>query len=69
MNQRKKIGFSVLDVILFVLAAVCVLATVFQSQIRSFLGRADGETVEITFLVENVTEEAHNHPEAGEVLW
>ena len=68
MKQKRKIGFSVLDVVLFILAAVCVVSTVFQSQIRAFLGRGEGKVVEITFLVENVTEEAHNHPSAGEEM-
>lgn len=66
--KKKKIGFSVLDVALLVLVAVCVLSTVFQKQIHRFLGQEEKESVEVTFLVENVTEAARNHPRSGEVV-
>lgn len=66
--KKRKIGFSVLDMVLLVLAAACILSSVFQDQIRSFLGESKGEKVEITFLVENVTEEGKNHPLAGEEI-
>ncbi len=68
MIRKKKIGFSVLDMVLLVLVAVCILSTVFHDQIRVFLGAGEEETVEITFLVENVTKEARNHPVSGEEI-
>ena len=68
MNRKKKIGFSVVDLILILLIAACVLTSVFGEQIRRFLGRETGTVVEYTFLIENVTEEAMNHPETGEML-
>ncbi|MBR2616126.1 MAG: DUF4330 family protein [Clostridia bacterium] len=68
MTRKSRIGFSVLDLVLVVLVAACILSTVFQDQIRGFLGTDSGENVEVTFLVEKVTEEARNHPEAGETV-
>ncbi len=68
MKTGRKIGFSVLDLILLILAASCVLSAVFQTQIRAFLGADAGEKIEYTFLIENVTKEARNHPVAGEEL-
>ncbi len=64
--KKRKIGFSVLDMVLLVLVAMCILSSVFQEQIRSFLGNHKEEMAEITFLVENVTTTAKNHPLAGE---
>lgn len=69
MMKKKKIAFSVLDLIFLVLVAVLILSTVFQDQVRSFLGETDDKKVEITFLVENVTESARNHPVAGEKIY
>lgn len=68
MIRKKKIGFSVLDVVLLVLVAVCILSSVFHEQIRLFLGAGETEEVEITFLVEKVTAEARNHPVSGEEI-
>ena len=68
MMQRKKIGFAVVDMILLVLAAACILSVVFQDQLQSFFGQDEGYEVEITFLVENVTQKGKNHPVAGEEI-
>lgn len=68
MNQKKKFIFSALDVVLLTLLTVCVLSTVFQKQIHRFLGQEEKEAVEVTFLVENVTEAARNHPRSGETV-
>ncbi|MBR3836895.1 MAG: hypothetical protein IKJ74_02005 [Clostridia bacterium] len=66
MIRKRKIGFSVLDVVILTLVAACILSTVFQDQLRTFLGQSDGVAVEVTFLVENVTEASRNRPLAGE---
>jgi len=68
VNRKRKIGFSIVDLILILLIGACVLTSVFGDQIRRFLGRETGTVVEYTFLIENVTEEAMNHPETGEML-
>jgi len=69
MNRRKKrIGFSVLDMVLILLVLACILSSVFQDQIRSFLGEEIGPRVEYTFLIQNVTKEAKNHPLIGEEI-
>ena len=64
--KKSKIGFSVIDLVLLTLAVACVLSVVFRDQLRSFLGEEEKTEVEYTFLIENVTEEAKNHPVAGE---
>ena len=67
MKQKKrKIGFSVLDLILLSLVGTLIVSVVFQNQIRSFLGEEEKVSLEYTFLIENVTKEAKNHPVAGE---
>ena len=66
MIRKRKIGFSVLDVVILTLVAACILSTVFQDQLRAFLGQDDGEAVEVAFLVENVTDASRNRPLAGE---
>ncbi len=66
--KKSKFGFSVVDLILLTLAVACVLSVVFQNQIRAFLGEEEKVELEYTFLIENVTEEAKNHPVAGEEL-
>ena len=66
--KQNKIAFSVLDLILLILVSACFLSAVFQSQIRSFFGQEEGETVEVTFLIEHVTQKGKNHPVAGEKL-
>lgn len=66
MREKKKIGFSVLDIVLLGLVVACVLTTVFQEQIRIFLGEREEVSVEVTFLVEHVTDGARNHPVSGE---
>ena len=68
MIRKQKIGFAVVDMILLVLALSCVLSAVFQDQLRSFFGQEKGQEVEITFLVENVTQKGKNHPVAGEEI-
>ena len=69
MNKKIKLGFSVLDVFLIVLAAVCVLSFVFRDQIRGFLSGEEGVEVEYTFLVQNASQEARNIPEVGEEMY
>ena len=69
MKEKKKIGFSVLDIVLMVLVAACVLSTVFQEQIRTFLGERVEVSAEVTFLVEHVTDGARNHPVSGEEVF
>lgn len=64
--KKRKIGFSVVDLILLILAVSCVLSVVFQDQLRSFFGEEEKVELEYTFLIENVTEAARNHPVAGE---
>ncbi len=68
MMEKKKIGFAVVDMILVVLALACILSVVFRDQIQSFFGQDRGEEIEITFLVENVTQKGKNHPTAGEEI-
>lgn len=65
-TKKSKIGFSVIDLVLLTLAVSCVLSVVFQDQLRSFLGEEEKTEVEYTFLIENVTDAARNHPVAGE---
>ncbi len=67
-TKNRKIGFSVIDLVLLTLAVACVLSVVFQDQLRSFLGEEEKTEIEYTFLIENVTDEARNHPVAGEKL-
>ena len=64
-KKKSKIGFSVLDVLLLVLAAVCVLSFVF----RDFLSGDEGVEIEYTFLIQNASEQARNCPEKGEELF
>ena len=66
--NKKNFVFSALDVVLLTLVAVCILSTVFQKQIHRFLGQEEMDAVEITFLVENVTDAARNHPKSGETV-
>jgi hypothetical protein len=67
-NKKSRFGFSVVDLVLFILIASCLLSSVFQDQIRSFLGDEEGVAVEYTFLIENVTVAARNHPSYGEEI-
>jgi hypothetical protein len=67
--DKRRIGFSVVDIVLVVLIAACILTAVFQNQIRTFFQQEGAVTVELTFLVENVTEKANNYPQAGEKLY
>lgn len=66
--QKNKIAFSILDLILIVLALSCLLSAVFRDSIRSFFGEETKETLRVVFLVENVSEPAHNHPKSGEEI-
>lgn len=68
LKKREKVGFSVIDAILLVLAAVCILSSVFRTQIRDFLSNEEGVQIEYTFLVENVSEGAKNRPSVGEEI-
>lgn len=65
-NKKRRIGFSVVDLVLLTLAVACVLSVVFQDQLRAFLGEEEKTEIEYTFLIENVTDEARNHAVAGE---
>jgi len=67
-KKRTKAGFFVLDFVLILLVASCVVSAVFQTQLRAFFGEEKKPQIEITFLVENVTEEARNRPLVGEML-
>lgn len=70
MTKRKsKIGFSVLDVFLILLVAVCILSFVFRDQIRGFLSGEEGVKIEYTFLIQNVDEKSRNYPKVGEELF
>ncbi len=68
MIRKRKIGFAVVDMILLVLALSCILSVVFQDQLQTFFGQDNRQEVEITFLVENVTQKGKNHPIAGEEI-
>ena len=68
-KKNSIIGFSVLDLFLVLLAAVCILSFVFRDQIRGFLGGEEGVRIEYTFLIQNVSEKARNLPKAGEELF
>lgn len=71
MNTKEKqsiFGFSVLDVILFVLIAVGILSYAFREPIRDFLDGDPGVSIEYTFLIENASPEAKNIPRRSEVL-
>lgn|GEM_PF-1570336 len=67
-NRKYKIGFSVLDVFLLVLATVCILSFVFRDQVRGFLSGEEGVEVEYTFLIQNASDQARNTPEVGEEM-
>ena len=67
--DKRRIGFSVVDIALLVLIAACILTAVFQNQIRNFFQQEGAVTVKLTFLIENVTEKANNYPTAGEKLY
>ncbi len=68
-NEKQSIfGFSVLDVILFVLIAVSILSYAFREPIRDFLSGEQGVEIEYTFLIENASPEAKNMPLRSEVL-
>ena len=69
MNKKLKIGFSVLDVFLIVLAAVCALSFVFRDQVRGFLSGEEGVEIEYTFLVQNASEQARNIPAVGDQMY
>lgn len=69
MKAKKRIGFSVMDLILVVLLLAGILTGLFSDRIRRFLGREEVPEIEYTFLVENVTETARNHPLSGEEIF
>ncbi len=68
-KQKSKIGFSVLDLFLILLAAVCILSFVFGDQIRGFLSGEEEVKIEYTFLIQNVSEKARNFPATGEEIF
>ncbi len=68
-NKKRKLGFSVLDGILLVLFAFCILSTVFYTQIQNFFGSEKKEEIEYTFLVESVSDHAKNYPREGEEIF
>ena len=68
-NKKRKLGFSVLDGILLVLFAFCILSTVFYTQIQNFFGSEKKEEIEYTFLIESVSDFAKNYPKEGEEIF
>ena len=68
-KKQSKIGFTVLDMFLVLLAVVCILSFVFRDQIRGFLSGEEGVKIEYTFLIQNVDERARNYPKIGEELF
>ncbi len=68
-NRKSKIGFSVLDMFLVLLAAVCVLSFVFRDQIRGVLSGDEGVEIEYTFLIQNASEQSRNRPTVGDELF
>ena len=68
-KKKSRIGFTVLDVFLVLLAAVCILSFVFRDQIRGFLSGEEGVKIEYTFLIQNADEKARNYPKVGEELF
>ena len=69
MKEKKNaVGFSVLDIILLILATVCILSAVFRTQIHHFLGQEEQISVQYTFLIQNASKEARNYPEIGEEI-
>lgn len=70
MEKRKsKIGFSVLDMFIILLAALCVLSFIFRDQIRGVLSGDEGVKIEYTFLIQNASEKARNCPTVGEKIY
>lgn len=68
-KSNSKIAFSVLDMFIILLAAVCVLSFVFRDQIRGILSGDEGVKIEYTFLIQNASEKARNCPSVGEKLF
>lgn len=68
-KRNSKIAFSVLDMFIILLAAVCVLSFVFRDQIRGILSGDEGVKIEYTFLIQNASENARNCPSVGEELF
>lgn len=68
-KRNSKIAFSVLDMFIILLAAVCVLSFVFRDQIRGILSGDEGVKIEYTFLIQNASEKARNCPSVGEELF
>ncbi len=68
-SRKRKLGFSILDGVILVLFAFCILSTVFYTQIQNFFGSEKKEEVEYTFLIEGVSEQAKNYPQEGEELF
>lgn len=68
-TNKRALGFSVIDIILLLLVAVCILTAVFRTQLHHFLGREEQVQVEYTFLVRNASEDAKNYPKEGEEIY
>ena len=70
MKKNKRVsGFSVIDIILLILVAVCILTAVFRTQLHHFLGREEQVQAEYTFLVRNASDDAKNYPKEGEEIF
>jgi len=67
-KRDSKVGFSVLDIFLFLLVAICILSFVFRDQIRGFLSGDEGVKIEYTFLIQEASEKSRNIPEVGEEI-
>lgn len=68
MKEKSKFGFSLLDIVLVVLAVACIVSVLFRDQLQSFFGREEGTEIEYTFLVENVMNGTNNAPQKGEEI-
>ena len=73
MKNKKRtprhFGLTVVDLVLLILVLAAIGSTVFDRQIRSFLGEEQEITVEYTFVVQNVTAFSVNRPTAGEEVF
>ncbi len=73
MNKGKKKnggigGFSVIDLVILLLAVVCVVTALFREPIRRFLGESTAVEVEYTFVIRDVTDETISRPQVGETI-
>lgn len=69
MKKKTELGFSVMDMILLILAAVCIFSAVFHTPLQHFLGQEKNTAIEYTFLIQNASLEARNYPKEGEEIF